>query len=349
MRLRTSASSSVLRARLAASSRSSLPSPAGMRASCQVPGWTPLVIAMMGAAVLHVRPHGARGLPVQLRHRVGQVGQAQAGHRHVERVAADLGQLARHQLAAGPEAPQVRERVHLVARGDRGVGGEDDALARGQPRVPEGLPGFHAVGDHLDAREDGVALVEVVALDRQVERAQRPHPADPEQHLLRHATVRPRVVESPGDPQVARIGGLEQVERRDRVAAHAPDAALDLARRDAHAHPRAGVGEDVGLLIGPLVVGIAVGADVLGGVALAPAEPDADDGQAEVARRLHEVAREHAEAARVGVEVLVQAVLHREVGDQRRAGRGVQRGGHVFEHTTGRAGGGLRGGASRGG
>ncbi len=277
-----------------------------------------------GRRVLHVRPHGARGLAVQLRHRVGQVGQAQAGHRHVEWVAADLGQLARHQLAPGAEPAQVRERVHLVARGHRGVGGEDDALARGQPRLPEGLPGFHAIGDHLDAREDGVALVEVVALDRQVQRVQRPHPADAEQHLLRHAAVGPRVVETPGDPQVPRIGGLEQVERGDRVAAHAPDAALDLARRDPHAHPRAGVGEAVGLLVGPLVVGIAVGADVLRGVALAPAEPDADHRQAEVARGLHEVAREHAEAARVGVELLVQAVLHREVGDQRGAGGGVQ-------------------------
>ena len=39
-------------------------------ASCQVGAWTPLVIAMIGAASLDVRPHRARGLAVELRHRV---------------------------------------------------------------------------------------------------------------------------------------------------------------------------------------------------------------------------------------------------------------------------------------
>ena len=187
--------------------------------------------------------------------------------------------------------------------------------------------GLHAVGDQLDAREDRVPLVEVIALDGQVERPQRAHPADAEQHLLGHPAVGPRVVEAPGDPEIARIGGLEQVEGGDGVAAHAPHAALDLAGLDPDAHARAGVGEHVGLLVGPLVVGVAVGADVLRGVALAPAEPDPHHREPEIAGRLHEVAREHPEAARVGVELLVQPVLHREVRHQRQpVRRGHRRG-----------------------
>ena len=254
---------------------------------------------------------------MELGHRVRRVGEPETRHRHVERIAPDLGELARHQLAARAEPAQLGDGVDLVAGGDRGVGGEDDGAARVPPRLAEGAAGLHPVRDQLDPREDRVPLVEVVALDGQVERPQRAHPADAEQHLLGHPAVGPGVVEAAGDPEIARIGGLEQVERGDGVAAHAPHAALDLAGLDPHAHARAGVGEHVGLLLGPLVVGVAVGADVLRGVALAPAEPDSHHREPEIAGRLHEVAREHAEAARVRVELLVQPVLHREVRHQR--------------------------------
>ncbi len=67
----------------------------------------------------------------------------------------------------------------------------------------------------------------------------------------------------------------------------------------------------------PLVHGVAVGADALRGVALGPAEADADHGLAEIARGLHEVAGEDAEAARVRGKLLVQSVFHGEVGDER--------------------------------
>jgi hypothetical protein len=51
---------------------------------------------------------------------------------------------------------------------------------------------------------------------------------------------------------------------------------------------------------------------------LRPAEADPHHGKAEVARGLHEVAGEDAESAGIGVELLVEPVLHREVGDERR-------------------------------
>src|SRR3990170_320746 len=110
--------------------------------------------------------------------------------------------------------------------------------------------------------------------------------------------------------------GIEEEERGDGIAAHAPDAALDLPRGDAHADPHRRVHEEVHLLLVPLVQRITVRPDPLGDVALGPAQPDADHGKAEVARRFHEVAREDAESAGVGGELLVQAVLHGEVRDE---------------------------------
>ena len=159
-------------------------------------------------------------------------------------------------------------------------------------------------------------LVEVVEVDGQVEGRERAHAADAQEHLLGDAAVGPRVVEPLRDPAVPGMHGLEEEERGDGIAAHAPDAALDLPRGDAHADPHRRVHEEVHLLLVPLVQRIAVGPDPLGDVALGPAQPDADYGKAEVARRFHEVAREDAESAGVGGELLVQAVLHGEVRDE---------------------------------
>ena len=275
-----------------------------------------------GRCRLHMSPHGARGVAVELGHGIGEARQAQPGHGHVERIAAQLPELGGDQLAAGPQPSQVGEGVDLVAGGHGGVGREDDPLPRRAPRLAEVHARPHAIGDQLDAREDGVAFVEVVEPDRQVERLERPRAADAEQHLLGDATVGPGVVEAVGDPAVTRVGGLEQVERSDGVASHAPDAAFDLAPPHADAHADLGVLEEIGRVMLPLVVGVAVGPDALHGVALRPAEADAHHRQPEVARRLHEVASQHAEPARVGVKLLVQAVLHGEVGDEGRAARG---------------------------
>src|SRR4029453_8509940 len=75
------------------------------------------------ARVLHVAPHGARDLGVQLGDRVGAAGQAGAGGRHVERIAADLPHLPVDQLAAGPEPAQLGGGGPPVAGGGGGGGG----------------------------------------------------------------------------------------------------------------------------------------------------------------------------------------------------------------------------------
>ena len=70
------------------------------------------------------------------------------------------------------------------------------------------------------------------------------------------------------------------------------------------------------VVVGVGVLLVAVGVDRLAEVALAVEQPDADERQGHVARRLHVVAGEDAEAARVDAERLVEAVLGAEVGDR---------------------------------
>ena len=82
------------------------------------------------------------------------------------------------------------------------------------------------------------------------------------------------------------------------------------------------------VVVGVVVLLVAVGVDRLAEVALAVEQPDADERQGHVAGRLHVVAGEDAEAARVDAERLVEAVLGAEVGDRarrarRRAGAGT--------------------------
>ena len=63
----------------------------------------------------------------------------------------------------------------------------------------------------------------------------------------------------------------------------------------------------------------AVGIEDLAEIPFRVGEADADQRQTEVARGLQVVSREHAQAARVDGKALVEAVLHREVGDARAA------------------------------
>ncbi len=196
--------------------------------------------------------------------------------------------------------------------------GEDDLLAQLPPcgvKVPARLD---AVRDQLDAREHRVPFVEVIEVNGKVQGAERPDAPDPQEHLLGDAAVGRGIIEAASDPAVPLVHRLEQVERGDGVALDLPHAALDLARGHPHAHAKARVPERARRKIAPRVVGIAVRADALDGIALRPSEPDAHHGETEVAGGLHEVAREDAESARIGVELLVEPVLHREVGDERR-------------------------------
>jgi hypothetical protein len=198
-------------------------------------------------------------------------------------------------------------------------------------RVLETLARLHALPRALEAEERHVPLVHVPHRGRDVERPQGPHPADAEYHLLGETHLAAAHVE---DARYRPVGRIVQrdvgVEHQHR---HQPDLRLPHRGLDHAPGQVDGHGEDAaaGRLhgqhrqAGEVVVGVhvlleAVGVDRLAEIARAIEQPHADEGHAEIARRLAVVAGEDAEAARVHAQRLVEAELHREVRD--RAGQG---------------------------
>ena len=267
------------------------------------------------AGVRDARPHGAGSLAVELRDRVRRSREAQAGHGHVERIAADRAHLGARQLQARAHAAQVRYRVFFVARPDRGVRGEDDLLAHLFPRLRELHARFHVLGDHLDAGEHGVTFVEVVGRDRIAEPGERAHTADAQQHFLCDARVGAGFVESVRDPAVLVADGIDEEELDVPKLFGYPDAALHLGSAHPDANADAGVLEVVRGEPGELLVRPAVGANALHAIAARPEQADGHHGQLQVACGLDVITGQDAEASRVDREGLVQAVFHAEVGD----------------------------------
>src|SRR6185369_507745 len=133
------------------------------------------------------------------------------------------------------ETAELGEGMRLVSRRDGRVRREDDRPPRGLPRLPERDARLHAVGDQLDASEDGVPFVEVVRVDGDPEATERAHATDAEQYLLGDAAFRHVLVEPVCDPGVLGLDRLEEIERRAAPALDVPHARLDLARSNAHA------------------------------------------------------------------------------------------------------------------
>ena len=196
--------------------------------------------------------------------------------------------------------------------------------------------------DALQAQVARVALVRVedlglrVAGDRAVG-ADGAHAADADEDLLADALVLVAAVEPVGD--AAQVGvvlldvGVEQQQRHppDRGLPDARPQRLPAGHRDLDEHLLA-LGVDEQLQRQALRVEHRVGLQLpavqrqrLAEVARPVQQPDADQRQAEVRRRLEVVAREHPEAARVVRQHLRDAELHREVADRRRAASGRPR------------------------
>src|SRR5262249_48041797 len=194
-------------------------------------------------------------------------------------------------------------------------------LAHRSPGLDERCARGHALSDQLDAREHRVTLVEVVGVDVDAELAQRAYSADTEENLLRHAAVEGGIVEAMRDPRVARGDGLQQEEGRVPPSLGAPHARLDLPGGNTDAYPYPRVLQEIGAVCRELRHRQAVLADALPGVAARPPEADADHRQAQIVRRLHEIAGEDAEAPGVDRKILGEAELHATVGDG--SGHGV--------------------------
>ena len=87
----------------------------------------------------------------------------------------------------GVRGAEVGGGIRLVPRGDGRVRREDDAAARGLERVVERGAGRNLLRGELERGERGVALVHVDDGRLDPELAQRTHPADAEQPVLREA------------------------------------------------------------------------------------------------------------------------------------------------------------------
>ena len=210
---------------------------------------------------------------------------------------------------AGDAPHEVRVEA-LVPGRDRRVDREDAVAADLRPGAVEVLPGGDELAGPFGEQERRVAFVEVPDRRREPERADRPHAADAEHELLVEAHLAAADVQDVGDRAVLlRVLGHVRVEQQDRHAADLgePDGDRELAvgERDAHRQRQpvlvldAAQGQARQVVVGVAVLLVAVGVDRLAEVALAVEQPDADRREGHVAGRLHVVAGEHAEAARV--------------------------------------------------
>ena len=292
----------------------------------------------LGQAGPEVLPHLPRHVAMELRDAVRVGGELEGEDGHAEGLARVLGALAAEgeevlpldAEVLGPAAEVLLHEVEaeaLVARGHGRVGRED-------VRGPDGLEGLGegelALRDELaralEAEEGGVPLVHVGHGGIDAEGAEGPDAAHAEEDLLLDAHLLVAAVEGRGDEAVLGAVLLDvRVEEVERGAADLdlPDLGRDEAARQVHGYldgVTPGVEAAVDGHVVPVVLGVgllleAVRVEVLLEVALPVEEAHADEGQAHVARGLHVVAREDAEAARVDGQGDVEAVLHGEVGD----------------------------------
>ena len=214
----------------------------------------------------------------------------------------------------------------IVAGRDRGVRREDRRALHFLERVVERTALLDHLADALQRDERGVAFVEVAHGRRDAHLPQRAHAADAEDDFLLDARFAIAAVEPrrqlaiPG--RVLREIGVEQ-QQPDAAETHAPHRRQHGAVTERHGdHARPAIGRDRGFdrRIGPADALVAfflpaVVGHALAEVALRIHEADADERQAEVRGFLAVIAGEHAEAARVDRQRLVQRELRGEVGD----------------------------------
>ncbi len=172
-----------------------------------------------------------------------------------------------------------------------------------------------------------MALVEVPDGRGEAERPDRPDAADAQDELLVQAHLAAADVQDVGDRSVLDgVLGDVGVEEEDRHATdlrqpdgdrqHAPGQLQVDCQRQALLilDPRERQAGQV--VVGVVVLLVAVRVDRLAEVALAVEQPDTEERQGHVAGRLHVIAGQDPEAARVDPQRLVDAVLGAEVGDR---------------------------------
>ena len=193
-------------------------------------------------------------------------------------------------------------RGHCGVRGEHGV--PRDRLERG---VELGAA-LHDAADALQDQERGVAFVDVPDRGPHAGCGQRAHAADPEHDLLLHARRAVAAVQAVGDEPIAlrifRQVGVEQVKRH--VADPAlPDLEPERSAGQLDRNPQFGATAirdrldrqvvEIRVVVGRVLV--ALGVDGLQKITLAVEQPDRDERQPQVARRLAVVAGENSQPA----------------------------------------------------
>jgi hypothetical protein len=214
-------------------------------------------------------------------------------------------------------------------RGEQRVSG--DVAQRGGDRLGIPLP---QLATPLERQEGGVALVDVPGRRLDPQRFERAGAADAEQDLLAEAHLAAAHVERRGDRAIRRMVdrqvGVEQ-QHRDASDLGPPDPGVDHPFRelDGDVHlPAVAVQhrqqrQPVQVVVGVVVLLQPLGVEALLEVAVLVHQPDAEEGEPQVARRLAVVAGEDAQAARVDLQALVPAELGAEIGEGTAAVAGV--------------------------
>ena len=220
---------------------------------------------------------------------------------------------------------ELKRKCVVAGRHGR-VGREDRAAAHFVERAVERRSALDELTDSLQGDEGGVPFVQVPHRRLDAERAQHTHAADAEDDLLLDSRLAIAAVQAgrqlPIPRRVLLEVGVEQ-EQPDAADANAPHRRQHRAIAERHggerwlAVPRnrrvdwrVGPFESFVVLLLPAFV-----RNALVEVALRVHEPDADQRHAEVAGLLAVIAGEHAQAAGIDGQRLVQRELRREVRD----------------------------------
>ncbi len=259
---------------------------------------------------------------------VAEAGEAECEERHVEDAVGagtetleELGAIGAEDLIGEVEAELV------VTGGDRGVGGEDAALADGVEfgvgGVAEGATG-RVLLEEAEGEEGGVAFVHVMDFYLIAELFEDADAAEAEDGFLTEAVVGVSAIELVGEATVPGIVGVnvgvEEIDGDD-VAGDTDDVVAPGANHDeAILNGDGGDGAEglEEIFRGPDDGGfrlLAFEGEMLVEISAAMEQGDRDHGKFHVGGRTKGVTREHAETAGVGGDGGVHGDFHGEVGD----------------------------------
>ena len=232
--------------------------------------------------------------------------------------------LTPHSAANEPKYRSMSSTREAVDPGrHRRVGGEDAPGPHGFDRLGERQALAHELADPLQPEEAGVPLVGVEHLRLEAQRLQGADAADAEEDLLADAVLGVAAVEPighesarPGCCRPRRCRAGRAAPGRRRRARPGPGGGSPARSTVTRAPSQRVSGKCVGIELGEALLLHAVDGQELAEVARPVEEAHADQGHAEVARRLEVVAGEDAQAAGVLRQRLRDAELGREVGHQ---------------------------------